>query len=91
MIAMIVIGHVLTKKGYLIRFFFPLFLIYILLLPIYIIVSFIYVLLNLNYESQSTIKSYLKMFLNLPIIFISLKGTLINIDNEENKLRIKIV
>ncbi len=91
MIAMIVIGHVLTKKGHLIRFFFPLFLIYILLLPIYIIASFSYALLSLSDEYQTKITSYLKMFLRLPIIFISLRGTLINVDNEENKIRIKIV
>ena len=80
-----------TKKGYLIRFCFPLLLIYILILPIYIIVGFVYAILNLSNESQNIVKSYMKIFLKFPIIFISLKGTLINIDNEENKIKIKIV
>lgn len=89
--AMLIWGHVLTKKGHLIRFFFPLLLVYILLLPIYIIVGLIYAILSLTSGDNNEAASYMKIFLGLPLIFSSLKGTVINVDNKETKIKIKIV
>ena len=91
MMAMMIWGHVLTNKGKLVRFFFPLLLVYILLLPLYIIVGFLYAILSLVNGSKNIVCNYMRIFLSSPIIFISLKGTLINIENEESKVKIKIV
>lgn len=88
--AMMIWGHFLTKRGYLFRFFFPLFLIYILLLPIYLLVVGVYLLLLIIGDSTLIARDYLKIFLMLPSIFSSVKGTQINIDNAETKLMINI-
>lgn len=88
--AMIIWGYFLTKRGRLFRFFFPLFLIYVLLLPIYLLVVSVYILLLIIGDTTLSARAYLKIFLNLPSIFSSAKGTQINIDNAETKIMINI-
>lgn len=90
MIAMMIRGHVLNKKGHLIRIFFPLIILYILLVPLYMLVAIAYIIVLLAGDVAKEARSYIEIFFRLPIIINSLKGTIINIENEENNIKIYI-
>jgi len=90
MMAMMIWGKIITKKGFTIPIFFPLIILYVLLLPIYIIAVAAYQILIFVGDSTSEARGYMKIFFELPNIFISLKGTIINIENRENNIKLRI-
>lgn len=86
MIAMMLWGH-FTKNNKQYKFFFPLIIIYILLLPFYVIAFVLYILFLIG-SNNNSITSYLKIFLNIPVIFNSMKDLEIIVNNKEENFKI---
>lgn len=90
MIAMILWGQVTNRKGKVIKFFFPLILLYILLLPFYVIALVVYFTCILISNEENDVFLYLKLFLNLPTIFNSMRNLEILVKNKENNIQLTI-
>ena len=90
MIAMIIWGHFSNKNGHVYKFAFPLLILYILLLPFYCLAFIVYIFFFLFAEKSNQVLSYLKMFLNLPTIFYSLKGLSVDVKNQNQDMKIYI-
>ncbi len=90
MIAMILWGQVRNKKGNVIKFFFPLLILYIILLPIYLLVLIVYLFFLVLSDENNEAVSYLKLFLNLPSIFHSMRDLEILVKNNENDIKLTI-
>ena len=88
MIAMMIFGQVTNKKGKLIKFFFPLIILYIILLPIYLIVLIVYLFFLVFSDGNNEAVSYLKLFLNLPSIFHSMRDLEILVKNKEQNIKL---
>ncbi len=90
MSAMLIRGYVTKKNGKKINFFIPLIIIYVLLLPFYVISLVVYLFFIIFSNEFNDIKAYLKIFLNLPVIFNSMKNLIIIINNDEEDIKILV-
>ncbi|MDC7244413.1 MAG: hypothetical protein PQJ47_00705 [Sphaerochaetaceae bacterium] len=90
MIAMLVSGYFRTKKGKTFPIWFPLILIYIILLPLYILASIVLLIISISGTRDSTAKKYLKLFFALPQIFGAMIGTNITVENEDANFEVNI-
>lgn len=90
MSAMLIRGYVTKKNGKKINFFIPLIIIYVLLLPFYVISLVVYLFFIIFSNEFNDIKAYLKIFLNLPVIFNSMKNLSIIINNDEEDIKILV-
>lgn len=88
--AMIIWGHIMKENGKTIKFFFPLILLYILILPFYFIAFIVYIFFLILSENNSPFISYLKIFLNLPTIFSAMKDLEIVVNNYKEDIKIYI-
>jgi hypothetical protein len=88
MIPMLVHGHIMTKKNTTRRFFFPLILLYLLLLPLYVLVAILFLFLAMIGPATLVARNCMKLFLELPVVFCSMEGTQILIDNEQTDIKL---
>ena len=87
MIAMMIWGQFKNKKGKIIKFFFPLILLYILLIPFYLIAVIVYFTFIFLEKEENEVFRYLKIFLNLPSIFHSMRGLEILVKNNDEDIK----